>query len=217
MEEFIFFHDFANLVLVFIITLVGVIMVSLGANKFVDKGLLEGQVLECIWTIIPAVILLQIAIPSLLLLYMLDETISCRLTLKAVGHQWYWRYEYSDFWRPTEEKMVEFDSYMVPTNELEEGMSRLLDVDNRVVLPYGTHTRVLVRAADVLHSWTVPALGVKADATPGRLNQVKFVSHRPGVFYGQCSEICGANHRFIPIVLELVRASDFLSWVRSIE
>lgn len=100
---------------------------------------------------------------------------------------------------------------MVPTNELEPGISRLLDVDNRVVLPFGTHTRVLISAADVLHSWTVPVLGVKADACPGRLNQIKFISHRPGVFYGQCSEICGANHRFIPIVVELVRSGDFLS------
>ena len=212
-EEFIFFHDFTILVLAFITTIVGGIICTLMVSKQLDKGLLEGQILECIWTVIPAVILLQVAIPSLLLLYMLDETLSCRLTLKAVGHQWYWRYEYSDFWSRTDDKAIEFDSYMVPTNELEDGITRLLDVDNRVVLPFGTHTRVLVRAADVLHSWTVPALGVKADATPGRLNQVKFVSHRPGVFYGQCSEICGANHRFIPIVVELVGASDFLSWI----
>ena len=216
-EEFIFFHDFTILVLAFITTIVGGIMCTLMVSKQLDKGLLEGQILECIWTVIPAVILLQVAIPSLLLLYMLDETLSCRLTLKAVGHQWYWRYEYSDFWSRTDDKAIEFDSYIVPTNELEDGMARLLDVDNRVVLPFGTHTRVLVRAADVLHSWTVPALGVKADATPGRLNQVKFVSHRPGVFYGQCSEICGANHRFMPIVVELVGASDFLSWISAIE
>ena len=98
----------------------------------------------------------------------------------------------------------------MPSADTEPGQVRLLDVDNRLILPYGTHTRVLVRAADVLHSWTVPALGVKADATPGRLNQVKFVAYRPGLYYGQCSEICGANHSFMPIVLELVSPSDFL-------
>lgn len=217
MEEFIFFHDFTLIVLTFIISFVFYLIGGLMVNPWVNRGLLEGQILERIWTVIPAVILMQVAVPSLLLLYMLDETVSCRLTLKAVGHQWYWRYEYSDFWSPALGKGVEFDSYIVPTNELEPGIVRLLDVDNRVVLPFGTHTRVLVRAADVLHSWTVPVLGVKADACPGRLNQIKFISYRPGVFYGQCSEICGANHRFIPIVVELVRSNDFLSWVGTLE
>jgi cytochrome c oxidase subunit 2 len=216
-EEFIFFHDFTLIVLVFIIRFVFYLTGRLFVNGWVNRNLLEGQILERIWTVIPAIILLQIAVPSLLLLYILDETVSCRLTLKAIGHQWYWRYEYSDFWTPAQSKRIEFDSYIVPTNELEPGIARLLDVDNRVVLPFSTHTRVLIRAADVLHSWTVPALGVKADACPGRLNQIKFISHRPGVFYGQCSEICGANHRFIPIVVELVRSEDFLSWVRSLE
>lgn len=217
MEEFIFFHDFTIVVLAFITGLVGVIMRGLLVRRCVNKGIIEGQLLERIWTVIPAVILLQVAIPSLLLLYILDERITCGLTLKAVGHQWYWRYEYTDFWRASGDKVVEFDSYIVPTQELPEGGVRLLDVDNRVVLPFGAHTRVLVRAADVLHSWTVPALGVKADAIPGRLNQLKFVSHRPGVFYGQCSEICGANHRFIPIVVEMVNPADFLTWVRLVE
>lgn len=214
-EEFIFFHDFTLVVLAFIISFVFYLIGRLFFNRWIHRGLLEGQVLERIWTVIPAVILLQVAIPSLLLLYILDETVSCRLTLKSVGHQWYWRYEYSDFWSRSEGKGVEFDSYMVPTNELEPGIIRLLDVDNRVVLPYDTHVRVLISAADVLHSWTVPALGVKADACPGRLNQIKFISHRPGLFYGQCSEICGANHRFMPIVLELVSPEDFLNWIRS--
>lgn len=216
-EEFIFFHDFANIILIFIIRFVGLIILTALTNKNVHSTLLEGQVLEWVWTIIPAVILLQIAIPSLLLLYMLDESLACCLTLKVVGHQWYWRYEYSDFWKETPQKRIEFDSYILPTNEIEPGTVRLLDVDNRVVLPFGTHTRVLISAADVLHSWTVPSLGVKADASPGRLNQVKFVAYRPGLFYGQCSEICGANHSFIPIVLEFISPSDFLKWVCSVE
>jgi len=215
-EEFIFFHDFTIIILVFIIRFVGLMILTALTNKNLHTQLLEGQVLEWVWTIVPAVILLQIAVPSLLLLYILDESISCCLRLKVVGHQWYWRYEYSDFWKESTQKRIEFDSYIVPAEEAPQAGIRLLDVDNRVVLPYGTHTRVLIRAADVLHSWTVPALGVKADATPGRLNQVKFVAYRPGIFYGQCSEICGANHSFMPIVLELVRPADFLKWVCSI-
>ena len=106
---------------------------------------------------------------------------------------------------------LEFDRYIIPTNELERNMFRLLDVDNRVVVPIFTQIRMLISSADVLHSWTVPSLGVKADAVPGRLNQVKFIRQRPGLFYGQCSEICGANHRFIPIVVELVNLQTFLS------
>ena len=183
-------------------------------NKLINKNLLESQIIESIWTIIPAVILIQIALPSLLLLYMLDEAIDAALTIKVLGHQWYWRYEYTDFWAVSERAQIEFDSYMTPTSELEGDMFRLLDVDNRTVIPFLVHTRILISSADVIHAWTVPAIGVKADAFPGRLNQVKFISQRPGLFYGQCSEICGANHRFIPIVLEVVSAQSFLNWAR---
>jgi cytochrome c oxidase subunit 2 len=143
------------------------------------------------------------------LLYLIDETTEPRITLKTVGHQWYWSYEYSDF------SEIEFDSYMVPTNSLESSDFRLLEVDNRVVLPYLTQIRVLVTAADVLHSWTIPSLGIKADAVPGRLNQLNVFFNRPGIFYGQCSEICGANHSFMPIRVESVSPMDFLSWVKS--
>merc|ERR1711936_766496 len=111
---------------------------------------------------------------------------------------------------------IEFDAYMVPTNELERNIFRLLDVDNRTVLPYNIHIRILISSSDVLHAWTVPSLGVKADAVPGRLNQIKFISQRPGIFFGQCSEICGANHRFIPISLEIVKINSFLNLVSCI-
>ncbi len=188
-------------------------MLSMLKNSFINKNLLEMQIVERVWTVIPAVILVQIALPSLLLLYMLDESIDSSLTLKAVGHQWYWSYEYSDFWFSSQESALEFDSYILPTNELTPDGFRLLDTDNHMVVPLKTHVRVLVSAADVLHAWSVPSLGVKADAVPGRLNQVKFVSQRPGIFYGQCSEICGANHRFIPIVLEVVPGKIFIDWV----
>jgi len=157
--------------------------------------------------------LIQIAIPSLLLLYILDESIDSALTLKVLGHQWYWRYEYTDFWSLSEGFQIDFDTYIIPSSELEDSIFRLLDVDNRTIVPFNVHTRILVTSADVLHAWTVPSLGVKVDAVPGRLNQLKFISQRPGLFFGQCSEICGANHRFIPITLESVKPDLFLNWV----
>ena len=212
MEELIFLHDYINLILLFIITFVGYIIYRMVVNRFINITLLESQIIECVWTIIPAVILIQIALPSLLL-YILDEAVNSSLTLKVVGHQWYWSYEYTDFWSLKLDRRLEFDSYMLPEENAESRLFRLLDVDNRPVIPFKTHIRVLVSAADVLHAWTVPALGVKVDAVPGRLNQLKFICQRPGTFSGQCSEICGANHRFIPIIMEVVSIRDFLNWI----
>nr|YP_009628971.1 cytochrome c oxidase subunit II [Metapenaeus joyneri]QBX88873.1 cytochrome c oxidase subunit 2 [Metapenaeus joyneri] len=209
MEQLIFFHDHAMVVLILITTLVGYMMATLFFNTLTNRFLLEGQTIEIIWTVLPALILIFIALPSLRLLYLLDEVNNPSITLKAIGHQWYWSYEYSDFLQ------VEFDSYMLPTNELPTDGFRLLDVDNRTVLPMNTQIRVLITAADVIHSWTVPALGVKADAIPGRLNQVSFLMNRPGLFYGQCSEICGANRSFMPIVIESVSVDSFLNWISS--
>lgn len=216
-EELIFLHDFINIILVFIITFVCVVIISILLNKFINKNLLESQIIECIWTIIPAIILIQIAMPSLLLLYILDESIDSSLTLKILAHQWYWSYEYTDFWSVSNNIQVEFDTYMIPSNEIEDIIFRLLDVDNRTVIPFNVHIRILITSADVLHAWTVPSLGVKADAMPGRLNQVKFISQRSGLFYGQCSEICGANHSFIPITIEVVRPKIFLNWIIAIQ
>nr|AKL90670.1 cytochrome c oxidase subunit II [Columbella adansoni] len=207
MEELIFFHDHAMMILIMIISLVGYAALSLMMNKYTCRSLVEGQEIETIWTIVPAIILVFLALPSLRLLYLLDEVGNCSLTVKSIGHQWYWSYEYSDF------SNIEFDSYMVPTNELEPGDFRLLEVDHRVVLPTQTDVRVLVTSADVIHSWTVPSLGVKVDAIPGRLNQLGFFIKYPGVFYGQCSEICGANHSFMPIVVEAVPLKNFMEWV----
>lgn len=207
-----FLHDFINIILLFVITFVGWVIVAILFNTRVNKTLLEMQMIESVWTIIPAVILVQIAIPSLILLYMLDESADACISIKAIGHQWYWRYEYTDFWSNSGPQALEFDAYIVPTRELESGIFRLLDVDNRTVVPLGVRIRIIISAADVLHSWTVPSLGVKADAVPGRLNQVKFNRSRPGLFFGQCSEICGANHRFIPIVVEVVNTDTFISW-----
>nr|QQV73463.1 cytochrome c oxidase subunit 2 [Anthomyza sp. DY-2021] len=207
MEQLTFFHDHTLLILIMITTLVSYMMIMLFFNSYVNRLLLHGQTIEMIWTILPAIVLLFIAFPSLRLLYLLDEIYEPSITLKSIGHQWYWSYEYSDFTN------IEFDSYMVPTNELSPENFRLLEVDNRVVLPMNSQVRILVTAADVIHSWTVPALGVKVDGTPGRLNQTNFLINRPGLFYGQCSEICGANHSFMPIVIESVPINYFIKWI----
>nr|AAA93542.2 cytochrome oxidase subunit 2 [Anopheles quadrimaculatus A] len=207
MEQLNFFHDHTLLILTMITILVGYIMGMLMFNQFTNRYLLHGQTIEIIWTVLPAIILMFIALPSLRLLYLMDEINTPSITLKSVGHQWYWSYEYSDFLN------LEFDSYMIPTNELETNGFRLLDVDNRVVLPVNNQIRILVTATDVLHSWTVPSLGVKVDATPGRLNQLNFLINRPGLFFGQCSEICGANHSFMPIVIESIPMNYFIKWI----
>nr|QRV62560.1 cytochrome c oxidase subunit 2 [Nebrioporus airumlus] len=207
MEQLTFFHDHTLMILTMITVLVGYLMFSLFFNKYINRFLLEGQTIEVIWTILPAIILIFIALPSLRLLYLLDEISNPWLTLKSIGHQWYWSYEYSDF------KKLEFDSYMTPMNDLPENGFRLLDVDNRVVLPFNSQIRIIVSAMDVLHSWTIPSLGVKIDATPGRLNQTNFFMNRPGLFYGQCSEICGANHSFMPIVIESIPTKMFVKWI----
>lgn len=209
--QLISFHDHAMVILTLIITLVTYAMVALCLRSLSRRYTFEAQTIETVWTILPAIILLFLALPSLRLLYLLDEVRTPTLTLKSIGHQWYWRYEYSDF------ANLEFDSYILPTEDLQPGQFRLLEVDNRAVLPIHAEIRVLVTAADVIHSWTVPRLGVKADAIPGRLNQIGFTLTRPGVFYGQCSEICGANHSFIPIVIESVDRQSFVNWISSIK
>lgn len=176
----------------------------------------HGETIEIIWTVTPAFILRCIGVPSFTLLYSRDEVIDPAVTLKAIGHQWYWTYEYSDYATEDGDSII-FDSYRVPTEDLEEGGLRLLEVDNRVVLPVNTHIRVLVTAADVLHCWAVPSLGVKIDGCPGRLNQVALFIKREGTFYGQCSELCGVNHGFRPIVVDAVSEEKYLDWVASQE
>ena len=169
-------------------------------------------VLEVVWTLLPAVVLISISVPSFALLYAMDEVIDPAITVKAIGHQWYWSYEYSDY-SSNEEDSIVFDSYMIPETDLEEGQLRLLEVDNRMVIPVNTHVRVITTSTDVIHSWAVPSFGIKIDAIPGRLNQVSLFVERPGVYYGQCSEICGVNHAFMPIVVEVVDLDSYLDWV----
>jgi cytochrome c oxidase subunit 2 len=166
----------------------------------------HGTLIEVVWTRVPARMLVGIAVPSFTLLYSVDERVVPGRTVKVVGHQWYWTYEYAG--REGEEEK-ERESYMLPEGEREEGGRRRLEVDKRRVRPMETHVRRIVTAADVLHSWAVPAFGVKIDACPGRLNQVARYVTRPGVYYGQCSEICGVNHGFMPIVVEVQTRREY--------
>nr|QKE61491.1 cytochrome oxidase subunit II [Dipseliopoda sp. AJB-2020] len=209
MEQLIMFHDHSLMIIIMITIFIMYIMLNLFFNKFNNRLLLHGQLIESIWTIIPSIISLFIAMPSLRLLYLLDEIINPSITLKAIGNQWYWKYEYSDF------KNIEFDSYMIPQNSTNLHDFRLLDVDNRIILPMNSKIRLLVTSMDVIHSWTIPSLGMKIDGTPGRLNQINFSINRPGLFFGQCSEICGANHSFMPIVIESIMPNFFIKWINN--
>nr|YP_006303219.1 cytochrome c oxidase subunit II [Nectonemertes cf. mirabilis HC-2011]ADZ05372.1 cytochrome c oxidase subunit II [Nectonemertes cf. mirabilis HC-2011] len=208
MEQLIFFHDHAVLMLLMIMSFCMYIFIMLLYKKNGGRFFLECQEVEAFWTVLPGVLLVFLAFPSLRLLYLLDEVNDVSLTIKVMGHQWYWSYEFSDFLG------LEYDSFMLGEEELSGGMYRLLEVDNRTVVPCLNDIRVLVSAADVLYSWGVPSLGVKVDAIPGRLNQLSFYCSRVGVYYGQCSEICGANHSFMPIVLEVVDLSVFTKWIK---
>ena len=182
-------------------------------NPIIHKYLNHGTLIELIWTITPALILVLIAFPSFKLLYLMDEVIDPSLVIYGEGHQWYWSYQYPDFTN-NDEEFVEFDSYIVPESDLEEGQFRMLEVDNRVIIPELTHTRIVISAADVIHSYACPSLGIKADAYPGRLNQASVYINRPGTFFGQCSEICGILHSSMPIAIQSVSIKDFLLWLR---
>nr|WLW42077.1 cytochrome c oxidase subunit II [Manis javanica]WLW42090.1 cytochrome c oxidase subunit II [Manis javanica] len=210
MEELLHFHDHTLMIVFLISSLVLYIISLMLTTKLTHTSTMDAQEVETIWTILPAIILILIALPSLRILYMMDEINNPALTVKTMGHQWYWSYEYTDY------EDLNFDSYMIPTQDLKPGELRLLEVDNRLVLPMDTTIRMLISSEDVLHSWAVPSLGLKTDAIPGRLNQTTLMSTRPGLFYGQCSEICGSNHSFMPIVLELVPLKTFESWTTSL-
>nr|YP_008999528.1 cytochrome c oxidase subunit II [Rhipicephalus microplus]AIK20583.1 cytochrome c oxidase subunit 2 [Rhipicephalus simus]AGH19734.1 cytochrome c oxidase subunit 2 [Rhipicephalus microplus]AID18696.1 cytochrome c oxidase subunit II [Rhipicephalus microplus]AKC05530.1 cytochrome c oxidase subunit II [Rhipicephalus microplus]UYB78823.1 cytochrome c oxidase subunit II [Rhipicephalus microplus] len=208
MEQMVFFHDY-SMMIILIITIITIYMIiNIMTNNFISRSLMEGQEIEIIWTIIPALTLIFIAIPSLYLLYLTDETFNNQISIKVLGHQWYWSYEYSDFNK-------EFDSFMIPESEMMKKTFRLLDTDNNLVLPINTNIKYLISSMDVIHSWTIPSLGLKMDAIPGRLNQSFSMSSRPGLFYGQCSEICGANHSFMPISLELTSMLNFIKFINS--
>ena len=218
MEEIINFHNYTMIYLVFILVAVMWMLIEIvrqfsKSSVFIShKFLVHGTTLEIIWTITPALILVAIAFPSFKLLYLMDEVVDAGITIKVIGHQWYWSYEYSDY-ATQDGTSIEFDSYMIPEEDLELGDLRLLEVDNRVIVPKNTHVRIIGSSADVIHSWAVPSLGVKMDTLPGRLNQTSFLANREGVFYGQCSEICGVNHAFMPIVVQAVDLPSYCTYI----
>ena len=209
--------DFHNLLLIIITGIVIVVTLLLGyalmryrrkANPIPSK-VTHNVPLEVVWTLIPCLILIVIAIPSFKLMYYSDRAINPEMTLKVTGYQWYWGYEYPDHGD------ISFLSYMIPDQEIreDEGQVRLLETDNPVVVPIDTDIRVLITAADVIHAWAVPAFGVKKDAVPGRINETWFNVKEPGTYYGQCSEICGINHAFMPIQIKAVTKAEFAQWV----
>nr|UYB78628.1 cytochrome c oxidase subunit II [Alectorobius rudis] len=208
MEQLIFFHDHSMTIIILITFITLYMIFNIITNKYKSRSLMEGQEIEIIWTILPAVILIYIAFPSLRLLYLMEESFYPSTTIKIIGHQWYWSYEYSDF-------NIEMDSFMIPTTQMSNNSFRLLDVDNRLITPFNTNMRFLISSEDVIHSWTIPPLGIKMDAVPGRLNQISTMASRPGLFFGQCSEICGANHSFMPITMEVTTLKNFLHFIKS--
>lgn len=188
-------HDFVILFLRSILIFVFLNIFYTFLFKDFNLNFFENHILEGVWTISPFILLIFVVIPSIRSLYMIDTCLFCGFTVRIMGHQWYWSYFYKDLIN------FIFDSYILPRDER---TIRLLEVDNRLTVPSSFPLRFLVSSSDVIHSWTIPSLGVKFDAVPGRINQFCLSSKRSGVFYGQCSEICGANHRFIPIVMECI-------------
>jgi cytochrome c oxidase subunit 2 len=211
LHQDIFF--FAIIILVFVLwMLLRALWHFYYRNNPTPERIVHGTTIEIVWTVVPSITLMFIAIPSFALLYSMDEVVDPAITIKTIGHQWYWTYEYSDY-NQSDEQSLAFDSYMIPEEDLELGQLRLLETDNRVIVPVNTHVRMIITSADVLHSWAVPALGIKCDAVPGRLNQSSIFIKREGVYYGQCSELCGVNHGFMPIAVEAVSLDDYVQWI----
>ena len=218
MESAINFHNYVMIYLVFIIG--GVLWILTAINTRFSKSktvishkhAVHGQLIETIWTITPAIILLSIAFPSFKLLFLMDEVIKPDVTIKVIGHQWYWTYEYGDYYA-TDGSPITFDAYMVPEENLEVGQLRNLTTTAPLTVPVNAHVRVIVTSADVIHSWAVPSFGVKVDAIPGRLNETSFLAERTGTYFGQCSEICGLQHAFMPIEVEVVEIENYASHI----
>nr|YP_009419992.1 cytochrome c oxidase subunit II [Thermophis baileyi]ASM80950.1 cytochrome c oxidase subunit II [Thermophis baileyi] len=208
MEEVIFLHDHVLLLTCLMSVVITMFALTATATSLTHNDPAEEvEQLEAAWTAAPIMILILTALPSVRSLYLMEEVFDPYLTIKATGHQWYWNYEYSD------ETQISFDSYMIQTKDLQNGSPRLLEVDHRMVMPASLQTRIVVTAEDVLHSWAIPSLGVKVDAIPGRLNQLPLATSRTGIFFGQCSEICGTNHSFMPIAVEAIPLSHFEQWL----
>lgn len=211
-QNVINFHNFIMMLCVFI--LFGVLYFLLSSiNLKVDynRKFQDLANLEFWWTIFPVIILFIIAVPSLSLLYKLDEILDPFLNIKVIGNQWYWTYEYDDY-----KEKIEINSYMVSLIDLNKGDFRLREVDNRIAIPINSLVKVVTTSNDVIHCWTMPSLGIKIDSTPGRLNQIGFISNRSGLMVGGCSEICGSEHAYMPIIIEIISLNLFNNWISTL-
>nr|YP_009714561.1 cytochrome c oxidase subunit II [Bombus waltoni]QGK86768.1 cytochrome c oxidase subunit 2 [Bombus waltoni] len=206
-DNLISFHNLTMMMMFMIITLTTFFIFDFMCNKFLNLNLLKNHTIEIIWTLIPMLILMIICFPSLKILYYIDEMLNPYFSIKAMGHQWYWSYEYPEF------NNYEFDSYML--NYESKNQFRLLETDNRLIIPLKISIRLIISSLDVIHSWTIPSLGIKVDAIPGRINQLNLFCIRPGLYFGQCSEICGTNHSFMPIMVETTSYNNFFNWIKS--
>jgi cytochrome c oxidase subunit II len=198
-----------TLITLFVLGLLLYVMIRFRASRNpVPSRTTHHTLIEILWTVVPVVILIGIAIPSFKLLYYTDRTAEAEMTLKIIGSQWYWTYEYPDHGN------FSFDSVMIADKDIKPGQHRLLEVDNRIVLPVDTNIRLLMTATDVLHAWAVPAFGVKLDTVPGRINETWVRITKEGVYYGQCSELCGIGHAYMPIAVEAVSKDKFDAWAK---
>lgn len=211
MEQIVSFHHFLTLIMgmigLLVLAVLGYVIWRFRASRHPrPQQFSDNPLLEIVWTLIPLGILIMIAIPSLKLLYFMDKVVDADLTVKVTGHQWYWTYEYPDHG-------ISFDSLMLTDQERMPGQPRLLAVDRPLVVPASTNVRVILTSADVIHSWAVPAFGIKKDTVPGRLTETWFHVNKEGIFYGQCSELCGVNHGFMPIAVEVMPRDRFYQWL----
>ena len=213
MEDLVWFHDYMLLPIITAITAFVLFLVIYACIRYraarnpVASQTSHNTFIEIIWTLVPCLILIVMAVPSFKLLYEQDEIPSADVTIKAVGYQWYWGYEYPD-------ENIIFDSYMIEDEDLKPGQPRLLTVDNEIVVPVNKVVKVLITANDVLHAWALPSFGVKRDAVPGRINETWFKADRTGTFYGQCSELCGIKHAFMPITVNVVSQEEYDKWLK---
>ena len=212
MDDIVWFHDYMLLPVITAITFFVLFLIAYACIRFRASRNPEASttshntMIEVIWTLVPCLILIVLAVPSFKVLYSQDEIPKADVTIKAIGYQWYWGYEYPD-------ENIVFDSYMIEEKDLKEGQPRLLTVDNEVFVPVNKVVKVMITANDVLHAWALPSFGVKRDAVPGRINETWFRADRTGTFYGQCSELCGIKHAFMPITVNVVTEEEYNQWL----
>ena len=212
MDDIVWFHDYMLVPIItaitaFVLFLLLYVCVRYRASKNrVPSTTSHNTLIEVIWTLVPCLILIVMAVPSFKVLYSQDEIPKADVTIKAIGYQWYWGYEYPD-------ENIIFDSYMIDEKDLKENQPRLLAVDNAVYVPVNKVVKVMITANDVLHAWALPSFGVKRDAIPGRINETWFKADRTGTFYGQCSELCGIKHAFMPITVNVVSEDEYNKWL----